>query len=158
MFIVLCDSRRLNANNPGSTSCACVHTKVTYLKYFPTSTTHSSHPSLSAYSNVLVIVQFSFFWVLPGLIPCLALSFSVCLFRRSLPHLIAQSKQLLALFEILWTKINLNKCRDLSRYRNVMRVREEQMKKGNKRYTKRMSLPLNITTVFLCLFCTHSYI
>ena len=54
------------------------------------------------------------------------LTFRACLtlflFPGSHPHFIAQSKQLLALFEILWTKINLNKCRDCSCYRNVMRM------------------------------------
>lgn len=92
------------------------------------------------------------FQILLNSLPC------VYLFHRSLPHLIAQSKQLLALFELLWTKIHLNKCRDVSRRRNVT---EGEMKKGNKRYTKRMSLPLSVRTVSTVFFfltpCTHAY-
>lgn len=80
----------------------------------------------------------------------------VYLFHRSLPHLIAQSKQLLALFERLWTKIHQNKCRDVSRRRNVT---QGEMKKGNKRYTKRMSLPLSVRTVRTVFFyALHTWI
>lgn len=122
---------------------------------FPPSTANSLPPInirvLVCPRRCGVSVLFAF-QILLNSLPC------VYLFHRSLPHLIAQSKQLLALFELLWTKIHLNKCRDVSRRRNVT---EGEMKKGNKRYTKRMSLPLSVrtvSTVFFFFYALHTCI
>lgn len=116
---------------------------------------HSLPASTSASGAFPPVVSLS--WLLLNSFP---LTLFLCPY--SLPHIIAQSKQLLALFEILSTKINLNKCKDLGRQRkkNIMRVMEEQMEKGNKRETKRMSVQLSIRIALShCLFllCTHTY-
>lgn len=108
-------------------------------------------------SNILIVLCCAASGFLGPPVP--RLSSSVYLSQRSLPHLIGQSKQLLALFEELWAKINLNKREDLGCYRNIKRVRAERMKEGNKRRsTQRMSLLLNVrkaVSVFLSASLTY---
>lgn len=124
---------------------------MTYLKHFPSAAAKSFPPSASTRSCVLVTVHFQFFWALLNSLP------------RSLPPsisftapshvLLLRANNYLPCFRCSGLKINLNKRRDLSRYRNVIRVMEEQMKKTNKRYTKRMSPPLSRTDI--CLARAH---